>query len=104
MIKVVNDLLTAVERKTPSVLLLIDISAEFDTIDHRRLRQQTKQLLGISGATLEWLRFFLENRGHSVSVDGRNSKTVTLTNGVPQESVYGPLLFSIFTITVDKLI
>ena len=83
MIKVVNDLLTAVESKTPSVLLFNEISVAFDTIDHRRLLQRTKQLLGVSGATLDKLCFFLENRRHSVSVDGRNSKTVTPTNGVP---------------------
>ena len=87
MIKVVNDLLTAVESKTPSVLLFIDKSVAFDTIDHRRLLQLKEKLLGVCGATLEWLRFFLEKRRHSVSVDGRNFKTVTLTNGVPQGSV-----------------
>lgn len=95
IIKVVDDLLAAVESKTPPVLLLLDISAAYDILDHRRLLQRRKQLFRVTGAALGWLRSYLENRRHSKSVGGRYSKTVTLTTDVALRYAYDTKLYSV---------
>jgi len=104
MTRVVNDLLTAVDSKMPSLLLSLDISAAFDTLDHNRLLQRADQLFGLNGRVNDWLRSYLSGRSSCVSVGGCQSSTVQNATGVPQGSVLGPLLFSIFTTPVGRLI
>lgn len=104
MTKVVNDLLTTVDSKRPSLLLSLDISAAFDTLDHSRLLQRANQLFGLTGRVNDWLKSYLSGRSSYVAVSGCRSPTVQNPTGVPQGSVLGPLLFSIFTTPVGRLI
>ena len=104
MTRVMNDLLSAKYSKSPSVLLSLDISAAFDTLDHQRLLEWAKELFGFDSVVLRWLGSYLAGREQFVGVDGRRSRTVRLSSGVPQGSVLGPLLFSIFTTPVGNLI
>jgi len=59
MTRVVNDLLTNVDCEKLSVLLSLDISAAFDTLDHDMLLQRSGELFGLSGRVNEWLRTLL---------------------------------------------
>lgn len=104
MTKVVNDLLTAVDSGKPTVLLSLDISAAFDMLDHDRLLNRATELFGLSGQVINWLESYLTGRTSYVSIGNCRSSTVNCTTGVPQGSVLGPLLFSIFTSPVSHLI
>jgi ribonuclease P/MRP protein subunit RPP40 len=104
MSKVANDLLMAVDSGKPSILLSLDISAAFDMLDHTRLLQRATELFGLDDQVKNWLKSYLTDRVSCVSIGNCRSATVSCTTGVPQGSVLGPLLFSIFTTPVGRLI
>ena len=103
MTRVVNDLQSATASKSPSVLLSLD-SAAFDTLDHRRLLERAKDLFGFDSTVLQWLGSLLVGREQFFGVASCHSRTMKLFSGVPQDSVLGPLLFSIFMTPVGNLI
>jgi Reverse transcriptase (RNA-dependent DNA polymerase) len=104
MTKVVSDLLTNVDSGSPSLLLSLDISAAFDTLNHKRLLQRAQDLFGFDGQTNLWLASYLSDRSSFVSMGASKSNTITHSTGVPQGSVLGPLLFSISTTPIGSLI
>uniref|UniRef100_A0A8C2HQP3 Reverse transcriptase domain-containing protein n=1 Tax=Cyprinus carpio TaxID=7962 RepID=A0A8C2HQP3_CYPCA len=82
--------LARVESKS-SILILLDLSAAFDTVNHQILLS-TLLTKGISGTALQWFEFHLSDRSFKVSWRGEVSKSHHLTTVVPQGSVLGPLL------------
>ncbi len=96
MLKVLNDLLIAVDRGEAVVLALLDQSAAFDTIDHAILLYHLTARFGITGCVLAWFESYLYNRRQSVSVKGKSSRSVFLPFGVPQGSVLGPILNTLY--------
>ena len=80
-----------------SLLVLLDLSAAFDTIDLSILLNRLKYNLGINGSALSWFESYLTNRILRIHVDGSISEEFTLNYGVPQGSCLGPLLSIIYT-------
>ena len=80
-----------------TVLIPLDFSAVFDTVDHPVLINRLRALFGFHGTVLEWLCSYLEDRSQAVSIQGQLSNAITLQYGVPQGSVLGPLLFLMYT-------
>jgi hypothetical protein len=74
-----------------TILALLDLSAAFDTVDHDILIQRLSYTYGIGGTALSWFRSFLTDRTQSVNFNGQQSSRSTLTSGVPQGSVSGPI-------------
>ena len=97
LLKVVNDLLSALDEGKFSILVLLDLSAAFDTIDHDILLHRLHHVFGIQGTALSWFRSYLTNRFQMVSIEGTFSDPVGLCYGVPQGSVLGPILFILYT-------
>jgi hypothetical protein len=79
-----------------SVLILLDLSAAFDTVNHQ-IFLATLAELGIADSALSWFRSYLTNKTYQVTWNGSLSKPCTLETGVPQGSVLGPLLFPLYT-------
>ena len=79
------------------ILLLLDLSAAFETLDHCILLSRLSRRFGIGGPALEWFRLYLGDRTQFVNTNGSTSERRVLQFGVPQGSVLGPLLFSLCT-------
>ena len=87
--------MAALNCKKDVVLILLDLSAAFDTIDHDILFHRLENRFGVSGLALQWFKSYLSNRTYSVSLKYLpSSKSVTVSFGVPQGSVLEPILFS----------
>ena len=71
--KVVNDILLAIDEGKLSVLVLLDLSAAFDTIDHDILLHHLQHVFGIQGTVLSWFRSYLTKRFQTVSIQGTHS-------------------------------
>ena len=97
LLKVVNDLLLAIDEGKLSVLVLLDLSAAFDTIDHDILLHRLQHVFGIQGTVLSWFRSYLTKRFQIVSTQGTHSDQIELCCGVPQGSVPRPILFILYT-------
>ncbi len=98
------DLLLASDQGCSSLLILLDLSATFDTIDHDILIDRLQNYTGIQGQVLRWFRSYLCNRYRLVYLNGESSQLSPVKYGVPQGSVLGPLLFEIYMLPLGNII
>uniref|UniRef100_A0A8P4KSI9 Reverse transcriptase domain-containing protein n=1 Tax=Dicentrarchus labrax TaxID=13489 RepID=A0A8P4KSI9_DICLA len=104
LVKVNNDLLTASDNGLVSVLVLLDLSAAFDTIDHDILLQRLEHQIGIKGTALSWFKSYLSDRSQFVHVNDESSINTKVSHGVPQGSVLGPILFTLYMLPLGNII
>jgi len=99
-----NDVHTSLSKGMPTALVLLDLSAAFDTIDHKVLLGRLSSWFGLGGAVLDWFCSYLVDRFQSVKVGDILSDPAKLLSGVPQGSVLGPILFSLYTTPLANII
>ena len=79
-----------------TLLVLLDLGAAFDTIDHQVLLNRLNVTYGITGTALKWFHSYLSNRKQRILINGSYSSDFDLPQGVPQGSCLGPLLFTLY--------
>ena len=103
LLKVVNDILVGLDSKSGVVLILIDLSAAFDTVCHNKLINILANELKIQGTALKWFKSYLTGRTQRVVIGDTLSEPLELSFGVPQGSVLGPILFNIYVASLSNI-
>ena len=86
-----------------TLLVSLDLSAAFDSIDHVVLLSRLEISFGFEGLVYNWIEFYLTGRFQTVTIDNNSSASTHVASGVPQCSVLGPLLFSINTSPIASM-
>ena len=102
LVKVREDILKAIDNKEILCLVLLDLSAAFNVIDHHQLLARMESRFGLSGTVLNWIKSYITGRSQKVVIEDLNSNgaesgSTKLDQGVPQGSVLGPICFTWYT-------
>ena len=93
LLSIKNEVHLSLSRGEPTALVLLDLSAAFNTIDHSTLLSCLHIWFSISGSIVEWFTSYLTDRYQSMTISSTLSDVCKLLFGFPQGSVLGPLLF-----------
>ena len=96
LLKVVDDLFLSLDKDNISVLALLDFSSAFDTIDHPIPIHRLHTDFGFTDTVLQWFSTYLTDRTHYVYPSNHCSAFAPMHSGVPQGSVLGPMLFTMY--------
>jgi hypothetical protein len=105
LLRVHNDLMLALDMRKDVILIMLDLSAAFDTIDHNVLLQRLRLRFGFDGVVLDWIRSFMCGRSQQIVINrSMVSDKQPLKYGVPQGSILGPLFFALYVTPLEDVI
>lgn len=103
LVRMCDDINNMIQADNIVIVVLLDLSAAFDTIDHAVLLEKLLKDYGIKGTALHWCKSYLEKRYFGVKIDNTISTFLELLFGVPQGSLLGPILFILYIKTLQKI-
>ena len=86
------------------VLVVLDLSVAFDTVDHSILLEVLNHRFGIDGSALEWYNSYLQGRSMTVHCNDKMAKPRQLHASIPQGTCGGPVLYLIYASTIQDII
>ena len=95
LLSIFENIKEKLDKKTFSCGVFIDLEKAFDTVNHKILVEKL-EFYGVRGVTKQWFSSYLSNRQQRVKLEGATSSSLSVTCGVPQGSILGPLLFLIY--------
>lgn len=96
LLQVVDDIVRSSDNNEATILVLLDYSKAFDRIDHRLLLA-ILHYFGFCPKSLKLMNQYITDRYQKVTVNGENSDMLPVGQGVPQGSILGPLMFTLYT-------
>ena len=103
LVKVSNDILLALDKGQCVYLVLLDLSAAFDTIDHSVFLSRLEKDNAVTNDALEWMRSYLTERKQCVKINSTTSENTPLKFGFPQGSTIGPFGFKLYTKSLTSI-
>ena len=104
LLRVFNDIASTIGKGNGNLLVLLDLSAAFDTIDHVILFAILKKYIGFDGTALKLIMSYFSDRTQRVQIDGILSEFASIVCGVPQGSVLGPLKFCLYMLPLSAIL
>ena len=95
IIKLLDNIIDSLDKEEYAATIFLDFSKAFDTVNHQILLQKLNHY-SIRGTANNWVKSYLDNRTQYCTFGGESSSKSTITCGVPQGSILGPLLFLLY--------
>ena len=104
LVRVTNDIKLSLDNKRGTLLVLLDLSAAVDTINHRILLPRLRRRFGVQRTASKWMTSYSDGRTQCIVIGQASSSSKPLNAGVPQGSVLGPILFSLYEQPLGEII
>lgn len=95
LINTTDKILEEIDNKKLSAFVYLDLSKAFDSLNHQILLSKLQDV-GVSSDALKWFQTYITNRKQVVRINSVTSEVLPINHGVPQGSILGPLLFTIY--------
>ena len=102
--RVTSDIFQCMGKQQVALMVLLDLSAAFDTVDHQILLNIMQRDFGLDNSVLNWLASYLSNRSQRVMISDILSDKCNINFGVPQGSCLGPVLFTAYSSSLFQVI
>ena len=102
LIRMTNDILWAMEEQHITIMVILDLSAAFDMVDHNILLKILENQFGVTDTALKWFNSYLRPRSFKVCIGDAYSESQKLSFGVPQGSCSRANIFTCYCFLINK--